>query len=302
MSERFADAARSRGLLIQTPIADGVVHRVRTSDKSRSLNGAYVLFANGRGWFQNHADGMGRQEYAPESKGGLTAAERYEARVRVAEERKRFQEARTEEYRAAALEAKGLFGRGLMVKAHGYLSAKGVLPHGLRVLDGALLVPVRDANGNWQSLQRIFSNGSKTFLKGGRLEGGMFVIGNIYPEGAALVAEGYSTGATIYEATGCATVVAFNCGNLTKVARSLRKRYPKLKIIICADDDRNTRGNPGLTSASEAARAVGGYLAKPNVKKGSDFNDMCAELGMQEVRRELMAVVKGCMMAPDRGK
>ncbi len=295
MSERFADAARSRGLIIQTPIPDGLVHRTKTADKPHSRNGAYTLFENGNGWFQNHADGLGRQEYRVGGQDGLTAAERHEARVRVAEQKRRFLEAQEAAHRAAALEAKNTFGRGYQVSSHPYLRSKGVGAHGIRVLCGALLVPILDVYGNWQSLQRIFHNGSKTFLKGGKLDGGMYTLGSIYPDGVALICEGYSTGATIFEATGCATVISFNCGNIVKVAIAIRNKFPDVAIVICADDDHQTRGNPGMAQASAAARAVGGVVAKPNVKNGTDFNDMCAETGMEDVQNILLRAIDACM-------
>lgn len=64
-------------------------------------------------------------------------------------------------------------------------------------------------------------------------------------------------------ATGCAVAVAFNCGNLLAVARALRAKFPAVRLVLCADDDIRTPGNPGLTRAREAARAVGGFVAVP---------------------------------------
>jgi putative DNA primase/helicase len=49
--------------------------------------------------------------------------------------------------------------------------------------------------------------------------------------------------------------------------------------VLAADDDWKTPGNPGLTAAKEAARAVGGLIAKPSfddLPRGdhdTDFND-----------------------------
>jgi len=40
-------------------------------------------------------------------------------------------------------------------------------------------------------------------------------------------------------------------------------KFPELRLVICADDDRETPGNPGVTHATAAARAVGGFLAVP---------------------------------------
>jgi len=47
-------------------------------------------------------------------------------------------------------------------------------------------------------------------------------------------------------------VIAFHAGNLAPVALAVRTRYPNARIIVCADDDHHTPGNPGLTQAQEA--------------------------------------------------
>ena len=63
-----------------------------------------------------------------------------------------------------------------------------------------------------------------------------------------------------------------------------------MSLIICADDDSKTEGNPGLTKATEAAQEVGGLLAVPDFgpdrKDGAtDFNDLAAAQGPEAVRR-----------------
>jgi putative DNA primase/helicase len=78
-----------------------------------------------------------------------------------------------------------------------------------------------------------------------------------------LLAEGFATAATLHQATGHAAAACFSCGNLLSVARALRGKFPTLRLVLCADNDVNTPGNPGLTKAREAARAVGGWLAVP---------------------------------------
>ena len=47
---------------------------------------------------------------------------------------------------------------------------------------------------------------------------------------------------------------------------ALRSKYPNLKIIIAADDDHQTPGNPGMTMATAAVRATGATLAVPVFK------------------------------------
>ncbi len=98
----------------------------------------------------------------------------------------------------------------------------------------------------------------------------------------------------IHESTGYPVAVAFNAGNLELVARTLHTKFPDAKIIICADDDVKTDGNPGLTKATAVALAVGGLLAIPDFgaeRPGSatDFNDMAALRGVEDVARNIAA-------------
>lgn len=115
-----------------------------------------------------------------------------------------------------------------------------------------------------QSLQTIAPDGNTMFMSRGRVKGCYFGIGK--PKGALIVCEGFATGASIHECTGHAVAVAFNAGNLEAVAVALRTKYPVLKIIIDADDDHQTPGNPGMTKAMAAVQATGATLAVPVFK------------------------------------
>lgn len=148
---------------------------------------------------------------------------------------------------------------------HPYLQRKGVPAIGVRQLRDALLVPARDADGVLHTLQFISPDGSKRFLTGGRIRGCYYAIGR--PGRSLLLAEGLATGCTLHKATGLAVAVAFNCGNLEPVARALRAKFPDLRLVVCADDDVDTPGNPGVTHAQAAARAVGGQVAIPQFKR-----------------------------------
>jgi putative DNA primase/helicase len=148
---------------------------------------------------------------------------------------------------------------------HDYLTRKGIKPNGAKIEGDTLLIPMRDTVGTIHSLQTILPDGTKMFKTGGRVKGCYFGIGK--PKGALIVCEGFATGASIHECTGHAVAVAFNAGNLEAVAVALRTKYPALKIIIAADNDHQTPGNPGLTKATAAAQAAGGVLAVPVFKE-----------------------------------
>lgn len=105
------------------------------------------------------------------------------------------------------------------------------------------------------------------------------------------ISEGLVTALTIYEVTGETSVVAFNCNNLGNVAKSVREKYPGSKIIIVADNDQWTKGNPGKTKAIEAAKSVEGKVVMPSFQdtssKPTDFNDLYCLEGSEEVKEQI---------------
>ena len=145
--------------------------------------------------------------------------------------------------------------------AHPYLTKKRVNSYGLRQLREMLLVPARDHAGVLHTLQFILPDGSKRFLTGGRISGCYCSIGRVGD--TMLLCEGFATGATLHQATGHATAACFSAGNMLAVAKVLRGKFPQLRLVLCADNDAHTPGNPGLTKARQAALAVGGLLAFP---------------------------------------
>ena len=100
-----------------------------------------------------------------------------------------------------------------------------------------------------------------------------------------LICEGYATGASLHQATGYPVAVAFDAGNLDKVARALRQQYPAALLVICGDDDRDTEArtgtNTGRSKATAAAQAIKGLALLPEglPPDGSDFNDLHAHHG-----------------------
>lgn len=196
--------------------------------------------------------------------------------------------------------------------SHPYLKSKGVRAHGLRLyrgplalnglrLDGALIVAARNVSGALASLSFIDAAGQKRYLAGPKVPGCYFSIGK--PDGALCIAEGFATGATIHEATGHAVAIAFDAGNLEPAARALRVKYPQLRLIVCADDDAATAGNPGITKATEAARAVAGFVALPGfgadrAEGATDFNDLARARGAEAVRVALENAKRPAAMEP----
>jgi len=290
--DQFRDVILSAGL--QPPseiIADGKLHRFSSNGKRGDDAGWYVLHGDGipAGGFGDWRTGIS-QSWRADIGRALTPAEEaaHEAKV---ESTRRTREAEESRIRvAAAAMAAAIWKAAQSVpEDHPYLNRKGIKAHGARLHDGALIIPLRDGSV-LHSLQSINGDGKKRFLPGGRVAGCYFAIGN--PTGATTlcIAEGFATGATIFEATGYPVAVAFNAGNLESVSRALRAKFPDVVLILCADDDALTEGNPGLTKATAAALAVGGKLAVPDFGAdrpdgASDFNDLAVLHGAEAVMR-----------------
>ena len=178
---------------------------------------------------------------------------------------------------------------------HPYLVRKGIKENGAKLHEGALVIPMC-SDSKIHSLQFINTDGDKKFLTGGRVTGCYFSIGTTKDAAALCIAEGFATGATIHETTGYPVAVAFNAGNLLAVTKAMREKFPALRLIVCADDDSQTEGNPGLTKATEAARAMGGLLAKPDFGTdrpdgATDFNDLHQAQGLEAVKRAIAGVL-----------
>jgi putative DNA primase/helicase len=271
-------------------IADGALHRFTVAgDRARSDNGWYVLHTDDPAagafgcWKRGISEIWCSKVYQSMTQAEKTAyAAKMEAMKRQREEELKRKQA---ECRAWCVDTWKKAKEA--TNENPYLKRKGVNAFGLKSFNESLLVPVRNASGTFHGMQFIWPDGSKKFKTGTEFVGCYHAIGK--PNGKILISEGYATGATLHEITGHAVAVAFNGGNLLSVAETLREKYPDIDIVICADDDRSTEGNPGLTKATEAAKAVNGLLAIPifpdnRGSKDTDFNDLAMLEGPEVVR------------------
>ncbi len=293
--EQFRDAILAAG--IEPPkniVADGKIHRFSSSGNRNDAAGWYVLHLDGppAGAFGDWRTNI-NETWCAESE-TLTVEQRAELQQFYEGARHAHNAEQQKIWNETADKAKKLWAAAAEVTDDfPYLMKKRVKSYGLKCHSGRLLVPVRDKDRRLRSLQFIDANGKKLFLKGGQAGGGHFMIGGA-PKELLYIAEGYATGATVHEVTGVTVVVAFNAGNLPSAAKALRKKFPGIEIVICADDDHRTAGNPGLTKAKEAAAQIGANIAVPEFgenrpEKATDFNDMAAHLGLDKVAERLHA-------------
>jgi len=293
--EAFRAKLRENGLIPPDGIqADGKLHRIDVDDeKPGRKSGFYVYHSDGipAGAFGDWHDGPDAwQTWCGYSGDDMTPAEYAEHKRRIDAARA----ARTQEEQQRRLEAKEraarIWSEAKAFDGHPYLTRKGVKSFGLREIGGRLVIPIRDRDGEIQSVEFVDADGGKLFLAGGRKAGCWFGIGDA--DGILCVAEGYATAASIHEATGYFVAVAFDCGNLASVAKQLRDKHPTAKIVICADDDPKHDGkNPGQEAAAKAAQAANALIAIPEMAKGGDFNDQHALKGLESVASTVQAAI-----------
>ena len=235
-----------------------------------------------------------------------------------AERVKREHEAREAKEKAEALEkAKKEFASAvkLINPELEYLKRKKVKIFGELKSDakGNIILPLKNIKGEFMSLQRIAPDGGKLFATDAVTAGAFFNIdldkakNNL--DKPILICEGYATGATLYELTGCPVVCAMNCYNLARVSEAIRKKFKSHKIIIMADNDAKTKSergfNPGIDHAQEANKKFkldGVFYPEFSVFSAaagkSDWNDYYCEFGEQKARAILDKSIKYACMTP----
>lgn len=305
----FSDAIRAAGLTPPERItADGAIHRFSSSGKRGDDAGRYRLHLDGvpAGWFQCWRTMDHAENWSAKSAGEMTPAEQAAHRQRVEDMRKQREADEAQRQQEAREQAARRWEAAAPATVHGYTQRKGIQPHGARIEGELLLVPMRDADGELWNVERIRPEpgAAKKGLYGGRRKGLFHLIGDYQAAGPLVICEGFATGASIHEATGHPVAVAFNAGNLEAVALALRAKYPDAALILAADDDHRTEGNPGMSKAQAAARAVGARLAVPRFPEdcrpddATDFNDLHALAGIEAVRECFAAAMAGDAATP----
>jgi len=321
----FRDAMAAAGVATSDPlIGDSKIHRVNVvGDKRGKRNGWYLVHLNGTpaGAFGNMKTGE-KHTYSAKGTTPLTPEERRAMAAKVKADRAAREARDVEAHRLAAIEAEALWNSAVPATDHPYLTRKKIQPHGARVADwvktyidpetgevtetrvpNALLIAIRDVRKKINSVQAIFATKAlggrdKDFLSGGQKRACFYSIGTpkiVNGKLTLIIGEGFSTCASLYESTGIGTVCAFDAGNLLPVAQEVRRVMPDAVIILAADDDRKTKGNPGITYATAASQAVGGIMVAPFFSspkpRWTDFNDLCVAEGPTVVAAQILAAL-----------
>jgi len=151
---------------------------------------------------------------------------------------------------------------------------------------GDLIIPIYSSkNDSLINIQRIPSDGGKWFLRGGSVNG-LYDLSK-KSTGTRFIAEGFATGATIFEA-GYSVAIAFSAGSISKI----------IEVKGCTDAVAADNDKAGI----KAAQATGlRFIAPPT--ESMDWNDYAIENGLKAVTQELKAfedslVREGIVKAP----
>lgn len=279
-------------------IADGEIHRFSSNGKPLDEAGWYVLHDDGiaAGSFGDWRTGES-QSWHQDIGRPLTLSEKtaYKARLEALKAQREAEDVKLKV--EAKRRANSIWSECTEIDTHPYLDNKGVNAYGIKKYSESLVIPLR-ADGEIHSLQFINADGSKKFLSGGRIKGCYHSIGT--PKDIIYITEGYATAASVREATQAAVVVAFNAGNIKSVAESLRDKFPDIRLVICADDDKS---GVGLKKANEAAQSVNADIVIPNFGNNrpegvSDFNDLHQLQGLDSVRLGVAQIARIAVAKP----
>lgn len=249
-----------------TVVIDNHYHRFQLP-QSHHRNGWYRFNSYSSGVFGAFGDWASGAKFGYSSKGisEMTPEEKAEiekAMAEAAEEEKRI--------KADALaHLKELFPTFTPIQSHPYTTKKQVGLYGeVKAWNSALVIPMRDKDGNLKTIQTIGPDSFKKWFTDCTPMGGRFVIPGSQK---VFICEGYATGASIYEATGATVVCAMQANNIKNVAPD----YPG--AIVVADNDESGTG--------QKAAAPFPHVVIPIIDM--DANDYAVAYGRDALRKIL---------------
>ncbi len=265
-------------------IADGTLRRLDVDGDKRGTRNGWVVLHPDHGAAGSWKTGA-MCTWSSKATSRMTRAEKdaHFAAIRAA--KAEAQRQREAEHQAAAQRAAELWDKARPASPqHPYLVKKRIEPGPARQQGDLLVLRIIDADGKLHGLQYIGPNGEKRMLSNTAKRGRFIGVAGSLPGDLIVIGEGFATCMSLVQQfPGACILSAIDAGNLEPVAKAIRAAHPGAEIVIAADDDRLTAGNPGLTKARAAAAAVGGKMVRPAWPEGSpesltDFNDLAAYL------------------------
>jgi phage/plasmid primase-like uncharacterized protein len=137
--------------------------------------------------------------------------------------------------------------------------------------DGKVLIPLRDGGNRLVAIYQIDADGSGEMLAGpGNDKGLHHVVGGKLsrnPKEPILITDDFISAIELNRLTQKPVVWAVKAENLKAVAEIMRRFNPEHQIIIAATDVHMTKENQRMALAKEAAKAVNGTVAIPQLSE-----------------------------------
>ena len=290
-TDDFLVAIREAGMSPPKTLAPGRWARFAGVGKSNGNTAGFAyLFPDGEGGlFGDFASGI-KEAWQSERVRQMPEGDRIAWRRLVEEAQAEAERKQAEAWAEAAIKAQGIVSTlPESSEGHKYLIRKHVKAYGLKEKNNALVMPLCDSSGQITTYQTITETGEKKLMYGGRMKGCAFAIkGKASP---VYVCEGYATGATVHEATGCSVLVAVCASNIGPVVDSVLLRHNDTQVIIAADNDHSGQVNTGVVEAEKVKdRHPHVYVMIPPAipeANGADWNDYAVKHGIDAARRLL---------------
>lgn len=277
-------------------ISDGKIKRFSLSGKDK--DGYCQVFDNSDFFHAEYGDWKTGNKYKWNSTGGELNRKQVNT---LKQAQKDFNKGQEQEHQQAKIKANKIYQQAQKNTVfNAYLKSKKFdeyrdLKHPARQDEqGNLIIPLSNIDNEIQSIQTIFNNGNKQLLKGGSKKGNFCVLGNLSSlSNDIYICEGYATALTVYLAfeQTKAVIFAVDCGNLMPVILKLKEKYKDKTFINCADNDHTKELNAGIEKAKKIKNDLGISYVYPDFIKGSDFDDLRQEKGLDEVKNQLNNII-----------
>lgn len=262
------ELAHHHGLIVEHLINNSRWHRVATTDKPHSTNGAYCV-KNGCITVQNWATDTEAHFYKENATASDNVANMainkqvYDDKVALNQK---------------AVKKAGWILSNTELMEHAYLVKKGFADMKGLVHGHKLVIPMR-VQGNLVGVQMIDAQGDKRFLYGQGCKSAVHILG----QGKFnVLVEGYASGLSVQQALLLAGIsskvwVCFSANNMIEIAKTLKNG------IVIADNDASLTGQL-------AAEKIGWpyWISKTT---GYDFNDESAYKSYFKLSQELKKII-----------
>lgn len=306
----FADELRSNGFEFDGQILIDTLTRIKSPEDRGNKKSAWYWYNEieldgnagqciGVGVYECYKQGF-KQVWKSKGDNVMSQAER----LRYQDQMQKYRALREQEEAIKHREASDLantiyINSSVATDPQGYLVKKGVTASSTlkvkhdRYECGELVIPIEDENGKITTIQTILNEGdyfnkdgepigNKKLLFGGKKKGCFHRIKGS-DNTKVYVCEGYATGRSINMATDSPVYCAIDSGNLYEVASIAKKQNKDSKVVICGDNDCNSKTNTGLVKATQAGQGLSLDVIVPNDIIGSDFNDYHQEKGLEKL-------------------